>query len=93
MCENWQSMYQVTILLVLNFDGKNILRLNNETREHADKVKNTFIFNTFVLCQVFFFFPVLVMLHDRIKQYPYGLRRMEGKFDFVTFPPLHSHLH
>ncbi|CAA6670351.1 unnamed protein product [Spirodela intermedia] len=48
-----QSTYQVIILLTLNFDGKNILRLNNETREHADKLKNTFIFNTFVLCQVF----------------------------------------
>ncbi|CAA7407410.1 unnamed protein product [Spirodela intermedia] len=48
-----QSTYQVIILLTFNFDGKNILRLNNETREHADKLKNTFIFNTFVLCQVF----------------------------------------
>ena len=47
-----QALYQVTILLVLNFDGRSILRLKHDSREHADKVKNTFIFNTFVLCQV-----------------------------------------
>ncbi|XP_008789606.2 calcium-transporting ATPase 5, plasma membrane-type-like [Phoenix dactylifera] len=48
-----QALYQVTILLVLNFDGRSILHLRHDSREHADKVKNTFIFNTFVLCQVF----------------------------------------
>ncbi|XP_029118614.1 calcium-transporting ATPase 5, plasma membrane-type isoform X2 [Elaeis guineensis] len=48
-----QALYQVTILLVLNFDGRSILRLKHDSREHADKVKNTFIFNTFVLCQIF----------------------------------------
>ncbi|KAJ0985137.1 hypothetical protein J5N97_003493 [Dioscorea zingiberensis] len=48
-----QALYQVTVLLVLNFGGKSILHLKHETREHADKVKNTFIFNTFVLCQIF----------------------------------------
>ncbi|XP_078438392.1 calcium-transporting ATPase 5, plasma membrane-type-like [Wolffia australiana] len=48
-----QATYQVIVLLVLNFDGKNILRLNNETPGQADKVKNTFIFNTFVFCQIF----------------------------------------
>ncbi|KAL0915702.1 hypothetical protein M5K25_016140 [Dendrobium thyrsiflorum] len=48
-----QALYQVTILVVLNFGGKSLLHLNNETREHADKAKNTFIFNTFVFCQLF----------------------------------------
>ncbi|XP_073098761.1 calcium-transporting ATPase 5, plasma membrane-type isoform X1 [Elaeis guineensis] len=48
-----QALYQVTILLVLNFDGRSILHLKHTSREHADKVKNTFIFNTFVLCQIF----------------------------------------
>ncbi|KAG1364143.1 Calcium-transporting ATPase 5, plasma membrane-type [Cocos nucifera] len=48
-----QALYQVTILLVLNFDGRSILHLKHDSREHADKVKNTFIFNTFVLCQIF----------------------------------------
>lgn len=40
------------MLLVLNFRGKSILRLEDETREHANDVKNTVIFNAFVLCQV-----------------------------------------
>ncbi|XP_042396200.1 calcium-transporting ATPase 5, plasma membrane-type-like isoform X2 [Zingiber officinale] len=48
-----QAFYQITVLLVLNFAGKSILHLKHETREHADKAKNTFIFNTFVLCQIF----------------------------------------
>lgn len=48
-----QAIYQVGVLLALDFHGKSILRLNNETLEHAEKVKNTFIFNTFVFCQVF----------------------------------------
>lgn len=48
-----QAFYQITVLLVLNFAGKSILHLKHETREHANKAKNTFIFNTFVLCQIF----------------------------------------
>ncbi|PKA50857.1 Calcium-transporting ATPase 8, plasma membrane-type [Apostasia shenzhenica] len=48
-----QAVYQVVILLILNFGGKSLLRLKNDTSEHADKVKNTFIFNTFVFCQLF----------------------------------------
>ncbi|CAD5191787.1 unnamed protein product [Musa acuminata subsp. malaccensis] len=49
----FQALYQVTVLLVLNFGGRSILHLKNDTRAHADKAKNTFIFNTFVLCQIF----------------------------------------
>ncbi|KAL4596647.1 hypothetical protein ACB092_12G178200 [Castanea dentata] len=41
-----QAMYQVTTLLVLQFKGKFIFGVN-------ENVKNTLIFNTFVLCQVF----------------------------------------
>ncbi|KAL6505944.1 putative calcium-transporting ATPase 11, plasma membrane-type [Orobanche hederae] len=45
-----QSIYQLAILLVLNFDGKQILGLSGSD---ATAVVNTFIFNTFVFCQVF----------------------------------------
>ncbi|XP_019197914.1 PREDICTED: calcium-transporting ATPase 9, plasma membrane-type-like [Ipomoea nil] len=48
-----QALYQVTVLLVLNFQGKSILRLEHDNSDHAVKVKNTLIFNSFVLCQVF----------------------------------------
>ncbi|XP_078151095.1 calcium-transporting ATPase 5, plasma membrane-type-like isoform X1 [Carex rostrata] len=49
-----QALYQVTVLLIFNFGGRKILNLeHNSTKDHADKVKNTFIFNTFVLCQIF----------------------------------------
>ncbi|KAK7858806.1 calcium-transporting atpase 12 [Quercus suber] len=41
-----QALYQVTILLVLQFKGGFIFGLD-------EKVKSTLIFNTFVLCQVF----------------------------------------
>ncbi|CAK9183984.1 unnamed protein product [Ilex paraguariensis] len=45
-----QSIYQLAILLVLNYDGKQLLRL--EGPEATDILK-TFVFNTFVFCQVF----------------------------------------
>ena len=47
-----QAAYQVTVLLVLNFRGKSLLGLENDDPVHANKVKNTLIFNAFVLCQV-----------------------------------------
>ncbi|XP_047065852.1 calcium-transporting ATPase 5, plasma membrane-type [Lolium rigidum] len=47
------ALYQVAVLLTLNFDGTNLLQLKHDNHAHAEKVKNTFIFNTFVLCQVF----------------------------------------
>ncbi|XP_023537316.1 calcium-transporting ATPase 10, plasma membrane-type-like [Cucurbita pepo subsp. pepo] len=47
-----QAFYQVTVLLVLNFRGRSLLHLNHSHVE-AIKVKNTLIFNAFVLCQVF----------------------------------------
>ncbi|XP_031480261.1 calcium-transporting ATPase 5, plasma membrane-type-like isoform X2 [Nymphaea colorata] len=48
-----QALYQVTLLLVLNFDGIPILHLSNKSKAEAEDVKNTFIFNSFVMCQVF----------------------------------------
>ncbi|XP_023522917.1 putative calcium-transporting ATPase 13, plasma membrane-type, partial [Cucurbita pepo subsp. pepo] len=41
-----QAVYQVTVLLVLEFKGSSIFNVN-------EKVKSTLIFNTFVLCQIF----------------------------------------
>ncbi|KAL4558737.1 hypothetical protein LXL04_036939 [Taraxacum kok-saghyz] len=41
-----QAMFQITILLTFQFKGKQIFDVN-------EGVKNTIIFNTFVLCQVF----------------------------------------
>ncbi|XP_058068102.1 calcium-transporting ATPase 5, plasma membrane-type-like isoform X2 [Magnolia sinica] len=48
-----QALYQVVVLLTLNFGGTSILHLKHDNRDHAEKLKNTMIFNTFVLCQVF----------------------------------------
>ncbi|XP_022898581.1 calcium-transporting ATPase 5, plasma membrane-type-like [Olea europaea var. sylvestris] len=48
-----QALYQVTVLLILNFRGRSILNLEDESDDRAFKVKNTLIFNAFVLCQIF----------------------------------------
>ncbi|GER26956.1 calcium-transporting ATPase 8 family protein [Striga asiatica] len=48
-----QALYQVTVLLVLNFGGRRILNLQHDTPDHAFRVRNTLIFNAFVFCQVF----------------------------------------
>lgn len=47
-----QTLYQVSVLLVLNFRGRSLLNLENDKSNHANEVKNTLIFNSFVLCQV-----------------------------------------
>lgn len=47
-----QALYQVAVLLVLNFYAIDILQLDNDSKDHAFTVKNTVIFNAFVLCQV-----------------------------------------
>ncbi|XP_074286529.1 putative calcium-transporting ATPase 11, plasma membrane-type [Silene latifolia] len=44
------SIYQLAVLGYLQFKGKHILNLTGST---ATKTLNTFIFNTFVFCQVF----------------------------------------
>ncbi|TKY62412.1 Calcium-transporting ATPase 12 [Spatholobus suberectus] len=41
-----QALYQIAVLLIFQFNGKSIFNVNG-------KVKDTLIFNTFVLCQVF----------------------------------------
>ncbi|KAL5712493.1 P-type Ca(2+) transporter [Ranunculus cassubicifolius] len=41
-----QAIFQITVLLTLQFKGKEIFGV-------TDKVKDTIIFNTFVMCQVF----------------------------------------
>ncbi|KAL6888430.1 hypothetical protein ACP4OV_009456 [Aristida adscensionis] len=48
-----QAVFQVAVLLTLNFRGRDLLHLTSDTLDHSSKVKNTVIFNTFVLCQVF----------------------------------------
>ncbi|KAJ4732931.1 Calcium-transporting ATPase [Rhynchospora pubera] len=50
-----QALFQVAVLLTLNFDGRSLLQLNNYPMTKANKIKNTFIFNTVVLCQVLLF--------------------------------------
>ncbi|KAK4394994.1 Calcium-transporting ATPase 9, plasma membrane-type [Sesamum angolense] len=48
-----QAVYQVAVLLVLNFCGISILKLEKDEKAHAYMVKNTVIFNAFVFCQIF----------------------------------------
>ncbi|BAT76789.1 hypothetical protein LR48_Vigan728s000700 [Vigna angularis] len=48
-----QAIYQVSVLLILNFQGVKLLGLRNEPNRPAIKVKNSLIFNAFVFCQVF----------------------------------------
>lgn len=44
-----QSIYQLVVLGVLAFDGKQVLNLNGPS---SDATLRTLIFNTFVFCQV-----------------------------------------
>ncbi|KNA25604.1 hypothetical protein SOVF_005140 isoform B [Spinacia oleracea] len=48
-----QAVYQLIVVLVLDFFGQNILPLRHDSIELANEVKYTMIFNTFVLCQIF----------------------------------------
>ncbi|XP_008463118.2 putative calcium-transporting ATPase 11, plasma membrane-type isoform X1 [Cucumis melo] len=45
-----QSIYQITVLLILRFEGKRLLNL---TGPDSSIILDTFIFNSFVFCQVF----------------------------------------
>ncbi|KAJ1409990.1 P-type ATPase [Sesbania bispinosa] len=47
-----QAVYQIIVLLVLNFCDESLLP-KQDTRAHAFQVKNTLIFNAFVMCQIF----------------------------------------
>eukprot|EP00252_Welwitschia_mirabilis_P024143 TRINITY_DN704_c0_g1_i1.p1 TRINITY_DN704_c0_g1~~TRINITY_DN704_c0_g1_i1.p1 ORF type:complete len:1098 (-),score=233.81 TRINITY_DN704_c0_g1_i1:295-3588(-) len=48
-----QAIYQIAVLLTLQFKGIDILKLHHGSRSHEELVKNTMIFNAFVLCQIF----------------------------------------
>jgi len=48
-----QAIYQVSVLLVLNFRGIEILHSQHDPDKHAVKEKNTLIFNAFVFSQIF----------------------------------------
>jgi Ca2+-transporting ATPase len=47
-----QAIYQIIVLMILNFAGIKILKLSG-THDHKTLVKNTIIFNAFVFCQLF----------------------------------------
>ena len=47
-----QALYQVSILLILNFTGSHFSLLKQGSVEYQNKLKNTLIFNAFVFCQV-----------------------------------------
>ncbi|KAF7814672.1 calcium-transporting ATPase 9, plasma membrane-type-like [Senna tora] len=47
-----QAVYQIAVLLVLNFVGESILNTNG-SKAYALQLKNTLIFNAFVFCQIF----------------------------------------
>lgn len=64
-----QALYQVSVLLVLNFRGISILNLEGDTR--ASRKKNTVIFNAFVLCQVYVTFVLLDKIFSDMDRYPY----------------------
>ncbi|KAG0628831.1 hypothetical protein M758_1G055700 [Ceratodon purpureus] len=46
-----QAVFQIVVLLVLNFAGNRILDIENEP--DMDRLRTTIIFNAFVFCQVF----------------------------------------
>ncbi|XP_057535535.1 calcium-transporting ATPase 9, plasma membrane-type-like [Amaranthus tricolor] len=48
-----QALYQVAILLIFNFGGSSFAIFKEGDNEHQHKLKNTLIFNAFVLCQLF----------------------------------------
>ncbi|KAL2932906.1 Calcium-transporting ATPase 9 plasma membrane-type [Bienertia sinuspersici] len=48
-----QALYQVAILLIFNFGSSSFSLLRQGSIEHQNKLKNTLIFNAFVLCQLF----------------------------------------
>ncbi|KAH9624541.1 hypothetical protein KSS87_017751 [Heliosperma pusillum] len=48
-----QALYQVTVLLLFNFGGSSFSLLQEGNLEHQNKLKNTLIFNAFVICQIF----------------------------------------
>ena len=47
-----QAIFQIAVLLVLNFGGNKILGIENEHNHNV--LRTTIIFNSFVFCQVSF---------------------------------------
>lgn len=45
-----QALYQIIILMTINYGGKKIFKL--EGKKDATLIKNTIVFNAFVFCQV-----------------------------------------
>ncbi|KAL3500799.1 hypothetical protein ACH5RR_039892 [Cinchona calisaya] len=48
-----QALYQVPVLLLLNFRGKSILDFDHDKADNANKVNNTLVFNASILCEIF----------------------------------------
>ncbi|CAM6095891.1 unnamed protein product [Calypogeia fissa] len=46
-----QALYQIAVLMTINYGGKKIFKLENHP--DATLIKNTIVFNSFVLCQIF----------------------------------------
>jgi len=57
-----QALFQIVVLLVLDFGGNKILGLKG-THDEKEKLRTTIIFNAFVFCQVSLFrFPIFFTL-------------------------------
>lgn len=63
-----QALYQVAVLLTFNFGSSNFSLLQEGDAEHRNKLKNTLIFNAFVLCQVSPKFPYFFVNSSDIHQ-------------------------
>ncbi|KAL3500797.1 hypothetical protein ACH5RR_039890 [Cinchona calisaya] len=48
-----QALYQVPVLLLLNFRGKSILDFDHDNAHNANDVNNTLVFNASILCEIF----------------------------------------
>lgn len=57
-----QAVYQVSVLLVLKFQGRSLLNLVHDTSKHSGQVVPTMIFNSFILCQVIY---LLIKLKEK----------------------------
>jgi Ca2+-transporting ATPase len=72
-----QSVYQLVVILVLNFSGKQILGLDSPsdeaTRIQFDDEHKTLVFNAFVFCQIFNQFNARVL--DRSFNVFHGIQR------------------
>lgn len=78
-----QSTYQLAVLSVFSFMGKQLLRL--EDCSDAQAVLNTFIFNTFVFCQVYVFLELFPFLFSSLMSFPLLVHDNSGFFP--TFGP------